>query len=143
MMYLRSRHLGPRNQSDSGLTVAMVGTDPQDTRQMERSMASHPGARLLHFHTPQDFTGNLLACPADLVVMGAALSNEANRRMLRWMRRQWPPCPAVVVSAQAGPTELTARQHGALFFLSPLSATDCQGALEGALRSRRARTASA
>ncbi len=121
----------------------MVGTDRPDIRQMEGALQCHPGSRLLHFYTPRDFTSNLLACPADLVVMGASLSDEANRRMLRWMRRQWPPCPAVVVAAQTGPTELTARQHGALFFLSPLSRTDCLGTLEGALRSRRARTATA
>lgn len=125
------------------MTVAAVGAETADLTTLSDALCAFPASRLFVFDSHRDLASNLLAAPADLVVLGACESDSANRNMLRWMRRQWPPCAAAVLSHRAGNVELTARQHGALFFLRPVEESNWLGVLEGVERMRRSRASSA
>ncbi len=134
----------PRSHQRSGSTVrgeipsvVVLAEDTGEADQIVQALSRLNSGRLLRFSHASELATNIPTTQVDLVVLAANDSPECIRGVLRWTRRLWSGClPLVVGWRGGGPTELAARENGALFFGRPVSSENWDAVIAGALQLR-------
>ncbi|KKK67114.1 hypothetical protein LCGC14_2957320 [marine sediment metagenome] len=132
----------PRSHQRSGSTlrgeipsVVVLAEDTGEADQIVQALSRLNSGRLLRFSHASELATNIPTTQVDLVVLAANDSPECIRGVLKWTRRQWSECLSLVVGWHSGgPTELAARENGALFFLRPVSSDSWNAVMMGVLR---------
>jgi len=108
---------------NEGLVAVFLSSASADHKLPCRSILGEKGGTLFEYHRLGDLKSASPAFDVDLAVFSTDGHPNDIRQAMRWFRRHWPHAMYAVIARRGGvEAELAAREAGATFFTSTLSA---------------------
>ena len=102
--------------------VLMVSSDGELVRDVADLMRAFKACALVTFESVEVLVQSVPRSSPALAILADAEPQGGTERALGWLKRSWPRCRSVVVSAAVDKRmEVAARRCGALYFVRPVS----------------------